>query len=115
MKSGEVSRWELEMSKKMKNQTGAGAKKSFVPVSLFLFPDPVRACLFDQRLKACDSAKCCICQITVEVLQGHNELTLPQSPPQSVRLPLRVDLMSTFCPLICIFIFREQLTDMQFG
>lgn len=54
--------------------------KSFVPLFLFLFPGPVRAHSFDQCLKACNSAKHCICQITVEGLQGHNQLHSPTEP-----------------------------------
>lgn len=51
--------------------------------------------------------------------RGKTSSTLPQSQPQSVQLPLRDDLVSNFCPLICIFIFRSNwesavcLKDMQ--
>lgn len=39
--------------------------------------------------------------------RGITSSTLPQSQPQSVQLPLREDLVSNVCPLICIFIFRS--------
>lgn len=38
--------------------------------------------------------------------RGITSSTLPQSQPQSALLPLRDDLVSNFCPLICIYIFR---------
>lgn len=39
--------------------------------------------------------------------RGITSSTLPQSQPQSVQRPLREDLVSNVCPLICIFIFRS--------
>lgn len=54
--------------------------KSFVPLFLLLFPGPVWAHSFDQCLKAYNSAKHCICQISVERLRGHNQLHSPTEP-----------------------------------
>lgn len=51
--------------------------------------------------------------------RGRTSSTLPQSQPQSAQLPLRDDLVSNSCPLICIVIFRSNrqgtiwLKDMQ--
>lgn len=39
--------------------------------------------------------------------RGITGSTLPQSLPQSVRLPPREDLVSNVCPMICIFIGRS--------